>query len=101
MKLETRKKMSESKKGINNPMFGKSAFANKSIEEMKNIKNRISETMKKKKLGKNLRKQIKCIETTEAWLSLKDFAKEKEISESYASKILKRGVYESLHYKFI
>jgi hypothetical protein len=53
------------------------------------------------KVGKNLRKQIKCLETTEAWLSMEDFANEKRISRSYATKILKRGIYKNQHYKFI
>jgi hypothetical protein len=100
-KEERHKILSELWSGKNNPMYGKSAFANKTKEEMEIIGNKISESLKKRKLGKNLRKQIKCIETTEAWLSLEDFAKEKEISISYASKILKRGIFKSLHYKFI
>jgi hypothetical protein len=63
----------------------------KSGRIMKNMKN----------FRKSIRKQVKCIETTEAWLSLEDFAKEKEISIGYASKILKKGIYKNQHYKFI
>ncbi|MDR2457446.1 MAG: hypothetical protein LBD41_03090 [Clostridiales Family XIII bacterium] len=87
--------------GKNNPMYGKSGFENKTKEEMEIIGRKISESLKSKKLGKNLRKQVKCVETTEAWLSLSEFAKEKRISISYASIILKKGIYKNLHYKFI
>jgi hypothetical protein len=63
---------------------------------------KISETMKNNSsIGKHRRKQIKCIETTEAWLSLTEFAKEKEITLGYASKILKKGSYKGLHYKWV
>jgi hypothetical protein len=57
--------------------------------------------IKRTKPSKNIRKQVKCIETTEAWLSLTDFAREKGISISYASQILEKGIHENLHYKFI
>jgi hypothetical protein len=77
-------------------------YGNKTIEEKSVIAEKISRTLKNNsKIGKSIRKQVKCIETTEAWLSLEDFAKEKNISIGYASKILKKGIYKNQHYKFI
>lgn len=92
---------SEAFKGKNNPRFGHSPYENKTNEEIQEIKDKISTSMKNRKLGKEKRKQVKCIETTEAWLSLTDFAKEKGFSLAYASGILKRGIYKGYHYKFI
>jgi len=72
------------------------------MNKSEETKNKISETLKKNPItGKHIRKQVKCVETTEAWLSLKDFAEEKKISMGQASKILKKGIYKNQRYKFI
>jgi hypothetical protein len=91
------------RKWYNNPLTGETKYFSKLEKIPLNWvlgRGKIKRT-KTKKMGKNLRKQIKCIETTEAWLSLTDFAREKEISISYASQILKKGIYKDLHYKYI
>lgn len=51
---ETRKKMSESRRGENNPMYGKSPYENKTQEEIENYKRKIS----KSNLGKGTKSML-------------------------------------------